>query len=264
MELRDFNGIVEALKPHGGAVYAITAESDLTAQQAKESWGLRFDIKADQQLRLATALRARRLPTPTIDKPPPSVNKSAYAKLGMYQPATLVLTKDFRVLYEYVVIPGPLNLGGASPIRPRAREVLEVIKQHPSSDFASVVRKEFLIPSPLLPLPLFLFFVNGWLIAPKMMYLDEKGHVPFRSFLLPFKLFTTLAGGWWLASYHPIAGLTIAVLFVTFVYIRWGAWISEFLHIYGNNETADESHVVDLSSTPTTAEVLKTSRHTLN
>ena len=217
-----------------GAIYAITAQPQETADTAKQSWGLRYTLKGDSQCEIGAALRARGLPAPVVYDPTPvkESERGGEYQVGMYAPAMIALKKDGVCMFEYVVKPGPRNFGGAAPARPNGQEVLKAITAVMKEGAARVVREEALLPSMALPVMLGLMLVNGNLVEPVAFNLDGKGKQTRRFKLLPFKLLPLVIGSGLLTFYRPRAASCLTAAYASYVYFVWGAWFNRFLEVH--------------------------------
>jgi len=100
--------------------------------------------------------------------------------VGTYQPAVIVLAKDFSPLFSWASVPTASNIGGAVG-RPRAKDVREAINAGLQGDFSLA---KWQAPETPKELPsryfqyvfLALSLANGNFVRPEPFPLDEHGH----------------------------------------------------------------------------------------
>lgn len=109
--LRELNGDFRTkVEAAGGRLIGITSQSTELANEAKQDWGLDYDVVSDPSNALATQFGINitaKADTPMADHPTEYPN-------GMSQTGVIVLNKAGDVVYKWAVDPTEVNLHGAS------------------------------------------------------------------------------------------------------------------------------------------------------
>lgn len=228
----------------GGEIYGITSQNDEAAKLAKTTWGIGFDSRADPKIEIGKCLKERGLLNIFVntDPPPPAlaggeVPGGSY-EVGVYQPAILVITQDFKPLFSFASVPSLSNAGGAAG-RPTAKIVMKVIHEMLNSGTSKTSSdwKPAKIP-PFVPIILVMyFFANGNFVKPVPPALAADGTNPpgvkrFAVIKLVAAMACTLVlaclspmtGLWWTS---PVTGLCV-LGYLAYVYVVWGTWIRDF------------------------------------
>ena len=112
---------LQSILPHisatGGKVIAITAEPEQHLPDTINSTGYSGEVIVDPMNKIAAEMKQR------INLNVAISSKSGYEH-GMAQPAILVMKRDGTVLFDWVIVPGVMNLGGAKD-RPDLNQVWE-------------------------------------------------------------------------------------------------------------------------------------------
>jgi hypothetical protein len=229
-----------------GAVFAISSQEAEAGAAAKAAWEVEYTVRADPQLEVLAALRARGLPEPfvnydTLGYLAGAATPGGEYLRGMYQPAILVLKRDFEVVFKWVATPGPGNIGGACLVRPSANRILRAAQGHRVAGSAGAApynppdqRLFGLLLGPLL-------LANGNFVRPKTFTNDARGAMPLSTRLAPLKLLAGAAAVCAAAQRHPapVAGLVAA--YVGYVVFRFGGWVRRAVRPKGREEEACKS-----------------------
>jgi len=207
----------------------VTGQSEEAAATAKATWGIQYAVLADPQLGIAAALRKRKLPVPFIDHDSTGYLGEATPggeyEVGCYQPAILVLSREFECLFHWVATPGLSNLDGACVVRPSARRVLHAAQGLPVAGSSKSDRPyRELWQAPFAPLLFLLLLANGNFVRPRTLTNDASGKVRVRTLFMPLKLAGAVTAIAMAAKYVPLA--TSAGLAAYFGYITYafGGW----------------------------------------
>ncbi|KAJ5492701.1 hypothetical protein N7539_001447 [Penicillium diatomitis] len=115
--LRTLQSILPHITAAGGKAIAVTAEPEQRLADTINATGYSGDIIVDTKNKIAADLKQR------INFNVAISSKSGYEH-GMAQPAILVLRNDGTVLFDWAIVPGVMNLGGAKD-RPDLNQVWE-------------------------------------------------------------------------------------------------------------------------------------------
>lgn len=197
---------------------------------AKASWGIGYVVRADPQLEILAALRARALPQPCVNYDTAGYLAGAATpggeyQVGMYQPAVVVLSRDFEVVFEWAATPGVDNIGGACLVRPSAKRVLlaaqgeRVAGSRGAAPYRPPSQAAF---APVLGL---LLLANGNFLRPRTMTNDATGALPLATMLAPVKLVAACLVIAAAARRHPapVAGALLA--YAAYVAYTFGGWV---------------------------------------
>ena len=129
--LRELDGTFrERVVAAGGRLVGVTSQSVEAAQEARENWGLHYDVVSDPSTELAQSFQIDITPkaaTPLADHPTEYPN-------GMSQAGMVVLDRDGAVLYRWAVNPTAANFFGASD-RPLPDDVWAAIEAARTQQF---------------------------------------------------------------------------------------------------------------------------------
>ena len=132
--LKELNGdFRQNIEAAGGKLYAVTSEDDEGIQKARENWKIDYDILSDRNLELAKRYKV------SITH-----GKDAHGGVEMYpdgmsQPAVIALDKTGKVVFQWIMIPSEMNMGGALD-RPLASDLWSGIQKGHSSNKTKEVR----------------------------------------------------------------------------------------------------------------------------
>jgi peroxiredoxin len=115
--LRTLESLHPSITAAGGKVIAITAEPEQHLKSTVSSTGYSCDVIVDPENQIAVEMKRR-------GKLNVSISSKAGYEYGMAQPAILVMRSDGTVLYDWAIVPGVMNLGGAKD-RPDLKQVWE-------------------------------------------------------------------------------------------------------------------------------------------
>lgn len=175
-------GIPQAIREAGGAVYAVTSESQTLASEAERDWELDFPSIGDPHHEIADECRERGWLHLFINRATALVEQSkrraAHPK-GYFQPGVLAVTRAGRVLYRWRGRPTRRNMGGAAE-RPVGADVWAKVRAalragDAAGDAAMDVPERTDLRG--IPWPLFvtLLLANGGFLRPKPFPLGEGG-----------------------------------------------------------------------------------------
>lgn len=220
----------------GGEIYAITSQTDVAATKAKTMWGVCYESRADPKIEIAKYLKEQGLLNifVNLDPPPPALAggdvPGGNYEVGVYQPAVLVLTQDFRPLFRFASLPSLSNAGGAAG-RPTADTVMASIRPALSGEASVGVVdwKPQKIP-PVAPILLVMYiFAHGSFIRPIPPALAADGsEPPYIKNIALGKLLLATASFTALLRRHPKASSLAAAAYGAYVYVFWGTWIKKF------------------------------------
>jgi peroxiredoxin len=141
--LTEMNGeFLDEIRHAGGDLVAITSQSDIPAQQAHHEWGLKYNVVSEPQNILAQRFHIAITPKAQT---PLAQDANEYPK-GMAQPAVLALDKHGKVLFQWVIAPDEMNLGGASD-RPLPMAIWKVIHAALSGETRTLADNQLLNPA---------------------------------------------------------------------------------------------------------------------
>jgi hypothetical protein len=116
--------VLQSLSPSisaaGGKVVAITAEPEEFLPETRKATGYTGEVIVDTENKIAAELKRREKLDVAITP------KGGYAH-GMAQPAVLAMKSDGTVLFNWAIVPGVMNLGGAKD-RPDLKQVWENVE----------------------------------------------------------------------------------------------------------------------------------------
>jgi len=115
--LKALQSLLPSITAAGGKVIAITAEPEQHLKETLSSTGYSGDVIVDPENQIAEELKGR-------GKLNVAISPKAGYEHGMAQPAVLVMQRDGTVLYNWAIVPGVMNLGGAKD-RPDLKQVWE-------------------------------------------------------------------------------------------------------------------------------------------
>jgi hypothetical protein len=115
--LKTLQSILPHISAAGGKAVAVTAESEQYLPDTIKTTGYSGEVIVDPTNKIAAELKERVNLNVAIS------SKSGYEH-GMAQPAILVLQNDGTVLFDWAIVPGMMNLGGAKD-RPDLNQVWE-------------------------------------------------------------------------------------------------------------------------------------------
>lgn len=208
---------------------AVSSQEAEAGAAAKAAWAVEYAVCADPQLGILAALRARGLPEPFVNYDTFGYLAGAatpggeYQK-GMYQPAVIVLRRNFEVVFEWVATPSLSNIGGACLVRPSANRILRAL--HGQRVAGSAGAAPFRPPDQrLLSLLLGpLLLANGNFVRPKTMTNNEAGVMPLSTKLAPLKLLAALAAVLAAARRRPALVVGLVAAYAGYVVLRFGGW----------------------------------------
>lgn len=142
--MQDFNAALGEIRSLGGEIYGVVAQKQAAADAAKQAWGLDFPMLSDPQVRIGESLAQRGLLEIYVDQefgefvmkgpfggrltgPKGTGMAGGGYEAGMYQPAVIALTADFKPLFSWASVPAPTNIGGAIG-RPEAADVVKAVR----------------------------------------------------------------------------------------------------------------------------------------
>lgn len=229
-----YNGIVKELKEGGGALYAVTAQSAAGAAMAQKSWNVDFPVLSDPRLFIAASLKKKGLRTPTVLQDPFCKDEGdalpgGNYEMGMYSPAALVITRDFRVIFEYVCEPSYGNMGGGTLMRSPPSEAMQAVRRYmATSEGGKTVFKEPNL-TPMVPIFALLFLANGNFIRPAYMYSTPEGKMSASQMTAPLKMLAGLgAVGYAAWKVEPRYVASGAMLYSGYIYYRFSGWFRRF------------------------------------
>jgi hypothetical protein len=193
-------GVVQAIRGAGGAIFGITSEPQTLASEAGESWGLQFPLVGDPHHEIADLCRERGWLDLYVNRhgdqhgmiardiDPPTHPK------GYFQPGVLALAREpgvlalarepgalargHRILYRWRAVPTRHNNGGATerPTPEHVRQRIEAALAAPGAPDAALDTPPKVgmqgIPWPLFVL---LLLANGNFWRPKGFALQRRG-----------------------------------------------------------------------------------------
>ncbi|CAL5870234.1 uncharacterized protein PFLUO_LOCUS4469 [Penicillium psychrofluorescens] len=118
--LKTLQSISLPISVAGGKVLAITAEPEQHLPEMVKASGYTGEVIADPRNKIAAELKQRGNLDVAIS------SKSGYEH-GMAQPAVLVMKNDGTVLFDWAIVPGLMNLGGAKD-RPDLNQVWDNVQ----------------------------------------------------------------------------------------------------------------------------------------
>lgn len=131
--LKTLQSILPLITAAGGKAIAVTSEPEKFLQDTIKATGYNGEIICDTKNKIAGELKERTNLQVAIS------SKSGYEH-GMAQPAILVMQSDGTVLFEWAIIPGMMNLGGAKD-RPDLNQVWENVQARLNGQ--SIVHKHY-------------------------------------------------------------------------------------------------------------------------
>jgi peroxiredoxin len=115
--LKTLQSLLPTITAAGGKVIVITAEPEQHLKETISTTGYSGDVIVDPENQIAAEMKRR-------EKLNVSISSKAGYEHGMAQPAILVMQSDGSVLYDWAIVPGVMNLGGAKD-RPDLKQVWE-------------------------------------------------------------------------------------------------------------------------------------------
>ena len=202
---------------------------------AQQSWNVEYPVLSDPKLCIAAALKKRGLPAPVVLQDPFCKDEGdelpgGNYEMGMYSPAALVITRDFRVIFQYVSEPSYGNMGGGTPMRSPPSEAMQAVRTYMATSEATKhnVYKEPNL-TPMAPIFALMFLANGNFIRPAYMYNSSDGKMSVSQMTAPLKMLAGLGAvgyaAWKLDPRHVASGL---MLYSGYVYYRFGGWFRRF------------------------------------
>lgn len=183
MRSYDRTGVVEEIRAAGGAVYAITSEPQSLATEAEVDWELTFAAIGDPHHEILAACRERGWLDLFVNRNTGHMEEArswASHLNGYFQPGTLALTREGRVLYRWRSRPTRENVGGAI-MRPTARYTWAQIRSRisagdgaPSGDAPLDDAPELDAKPAFWPLFMLLLLAHGWFLRPKVFPTGRK------------------------------------------------------------------------------------------
>ena len=210
-------GVVDAIRAAGGEVYAVTSEPQALASRAQEDWGLPFECVGDPHHEIAAGVSERGW----FDLRTSETNEFLIRDTkwevshpkGFFQPGTLAIASDQRVLYRWRSIPTRKNAGGATS-RPTPEHVWGRVQEALSFDSAQdvVLDNEPTLDSRPPPFAFFalVLMAHGWFLRPRAFTYQGDGKIPtdrFPMVLLRLVVFLSL----WVAAFALLPGLWVGV-----------------------------------------------------
>ena len=209
--------MVEAVRAAGGEIYAITSEPQALASRAQEDWELPFECVGDPHHEIAATVSERGW----FDLRTSEVNdflirdtqwEVTHPK-GFYQPGTLALTSEQRVLYRWRSIPTRKNVGGASG-RPTAEHVWSRVRaalsEGPARDVAldrTPVLDGF---SPPFAVFAVILMAHGWFLRPRPFTYQGDGKNPVERIPMVMRRIVGFLA-LWVAAFAFLPGLWVGV-----------------------------------------------------
>ena len=230
------------LRAKGAVLHAITSQPGVAAK-VKRNWSLNYAVRSDPNMYIGRELAKRGLPAPVVnpDPPPPGLGDHQRGATpggeyvaGVYQPAVLVLDDTFQIRFTYVETPGQHSFGGAAPFsRPSASIVLKAVSsaaagqqpvQHRVSPLVHCFTAIFVTPAALA-----VMFAAGNFVEPRVIGLDENGHLHSGQAVYCFKLGIAIVLMCIMWTVAPTLTALALAMYLTWVFFRWGTWISRLL-----------------------------------
>ncbi|MEO0836158.1 MAG: redoxin domain-containing protein [Cyanobacteria bacterium J06642_3] len=119
--LKDFDKALPKIQELGGKVIGITSQAE---NQSKENLGLNFDVQIDGE-----NIEAQKYGIVITSKSEtPLKDVEGIYPNGMVQPGVVIEDSKGNVLYLWVIIPGEMNMGGASD-RPLVADIVASLEQ---------------------------------------------------------------------------------------------------------------------------------------
>ena len=115
--MKTLQSILLQISAAGGKALAVTAEPEQHLPETINASGYSGEVIVDPRNKIAAELKQR------INLNVAISSKSGYEH-GMAQPAILVMKNDGTVLFDWAIVPGVMNLGGAKD-RPDLSQVWE-------------------------------------------------------------------------------------------------------------------------------------------
>jgi hypothetical protein len=177
-------GVSEAVRAAGGAIFAVTSEPQRLADEARRVWAFDFPAVGDPHHEIAGACRERGWLDLYVNERTHSLGRAAtFAEhpKGYFQPGVLAVTRAGRVAYRWRGRPTRKNMGGASE-RPAAAYAWARIQQglaepgdRPDAALDVVARQD--LDHRGIPWPLFvtLLVANGNFLRPRPFPFDPEG-----------------------------------------------------------------------------------------
>lgn len=248
------------MRAAGGEVYAITSEPHSLAVNAQEDWKTDMIHVGDPHHEIARDCHDRGwlgLVTgewfgDAVGIKPDWVSHPK----GYFQPGTLAVSREGRVLYRWRCIPNRQNVGGAIA-RPTPEHVWSQLEPALTAgpDAGDAPHDdEAILDAPAAPWPLFvsLLVANGWFVRPQAFNLQagERNDANDRIKRAQVRLGIFVAA--WIA-----AALVLPAALVTLAALGYAAWITPKVRQVNRhfaNLPADTTSSFDAatSSTPTT------------
>lgn len=235
------SGVVDDIRAAGGEIFAITSEPQSLASEAQDEWELNFSAIGDPHHEILACCRDRGwLDLFVNTKTGHMKDARAWASHlnGYFQPGTLALTNERRVLYRWRCRPTRKNVGGAI-MRPTAKYTWDAIKVRlaQSADMqpadAPLDDDPELDAKPVFwPLFMLLLLAHGWFLEPKVFPTgrkDEKQGRPDKMWPRITVIVALLIGAFvLLPALWVIAGLG---LWAAFVWPKIARYNREFQNI---------------------------------
>ncbi len=175
--------MLDEIHAAGGQVFAITSEPQALATEAEDDWGFGFPAVGDPHHEILETLRERDLLRVYANEDYGHLRHRSWAShpKGYYQPATIALAGDGRVLYRWRCVPQWKNMSGAGG-RPAPRYAWGQIELRlaekggadaPLDEHAELAGSQISWPYFLL-----ILFAHGWFLRAKAFPLGRPGDPP--------------------------------------------------------------------------------------
>lgn len=175
------SGIVEKIRASGGEIVAVTSEPQSLASGAQDAWGLDFECVGDPHHEILDEVRDRGWLDVFINRDGGDLQGGLVEGIshlkGFFQPGTLAVQQDGRVLYRWRSVPTRKNLGGAID-RPTPDHIWSQISSRLDGDESQAPHDDDPgTEGARAPWPLFILgaLANGWFIKPKGFAIDQAG-----------------------------------------------------------------------------------------
>lgn len=237
-------GIPQAVRDAGGAIFAVTSEPQTLASEARVGWELDFPTVGDPHHEIADACRERGWLDLYVNTDVGALERStgfASHPKGFFQPGVIALTSAGRVLYRWRGRPGRHNAGGASH-RPLPDSVWKGIRESlergdAAGDAALDSPTEFDFKAPPWPVFVTLLLANGKFLRPEPFPLARGGPADInqRSLRAIRNLVLFLAG--WVAAFALLPTALVLMLLA-----GWAIYVAPGLvevHRHFQNVPAD-------------------------
>eukprot|EP01027_Heterolobosea_sp_BB2_P017846 GEZU01025240.1.p1 GENE.GEZU01025240.1~~GEZU01025240.1.p1 ORF type:complete len:196 (+),score=38.65 GEZU01025240.1:166-753(+) len=134
--IKGWNELNQEVNSYGGRVYGVSAQSQEFVDEAKRKWDIAFDMVSDPDNELAehlgVAVDYKGKPSYTnflkaMTHFRPNVAIDSTLQKAVIQPAVIVVSQDFTLLYKWILVPRAKNFFGAFD-RPKPKYIWKSLK----------------------------------------------------------------------------------------------------------------------------------------